>query len=157
MIFAKLSSGENLDSYPQYFNKVQASDGSTVTLSSFKGQKPVVLFFYPKAGTPGCTKQAQTFRDQYDQLTKLGAAVYGISGDTIDAQKDFASAQNLPFPLLVDEGDQLRKGFGIPADLFGALPGRQTIVIDKSGTCVLAYNNQFDPVSHATEAIKALS
>eukprot|EP00210_Caulerpa_lentillifera_P008469 g8079.t1 len=154
---AAVKTGSELANFPEYFQKVKATNGRDVTLSSYKGKKPVVLFFYPKAGTPGCTKQAQKFRDDYNKLTKLGAEVFGISGDSLQEQKDFVSAQSLPYPLLVDEGNALRKGFGIPGDLFGALPGRQTIVIDKSGKCVLSYNNQLNPESHVDEAIKALS
>ncbi|CAD7695153.1 unnamed protein product [Ostreobium quekettii] len=127
-----------------------------VSLSQFKDKAPVVLFFYPKAGTPGCTKQAQTFRDTYNEFQKLGAVVFGISGDQMDAQEGFVKDNSLPYPLLVDDGNTLRQAFGIKADLFGALPGRQTFVIDKSGKCVLSYNNQLQAETHAAEALKAL-
>ncbi|GMH42547.1 hypothetical protein BSKO_10466 [Bryopsis sp. KO-2023] len=153
---AGLNKGDSLTSYAEYKKSVASSGGGKVTLSSFKGKKPVVLFFYPKAGTPGCTKEAQKFRDDYAKFKKVGAAVFGISGDSLDEQKAFSSAESLPYPLLVDEGDALRKGFGIKSDLFGALPGRQTFVIGKDGTCLLSYNNQLSPEKHVDEALKAL-
>eukprot|EP00803_Ostreobium_quekettii_P010408 evm.model.scf_4001.2 EVM.evm.TU.scf_4001.2 scf_4001:4159-5494(-) len=136
--------------------KLKSTSGRTVSLSQFKNRQPVVLFFYPKAGTPGCTKQAQSFRDAYKEFKKLGVAVFGISGDDMGDQKGFAKNLGLPFPLLVDIGDELRQALGVKADLFGALPGRQTFVFDKKGTCVLSYNNQLLAESHVGEALKAV-
>lgn len=139
-----------------YFRKLKSTSGDMVALSQFKGKQPVVLFFYPKAGTPTCTKEAQGFRDSYQQFKSLGAAVFGISGDTLREQEDFSKAQNLPYPLLVDNDNLLRKALGIKADLFGALPGRQTFVIDKDGNCALSYNNMLSADAHISEALNAL-
>nr|GMD33651.1 peroxiredoxin Q, chloroplastic [Ipomoea batatas] len=149
-IFAKVSKG----SVPPSFTlKDQA--GRNVTLSKFKG-KPVVVYFYPADDTPGCTKQACSFRDSYEKFKKAGAEVVGISGDNPTSHKAFAEKYKLPFTLLSDEGNSVRKEWGVPADLFGALPGRQTYVLDKKGVVQLIYNNQFQPEKHIDETLKLL-
>lgn len=121
-----------------------------------RAKKGLVLFFYPKAATPGCTKEACSFRDQYQVFQDAGAEVVGISGDGVEAQKSFASGNRLPFPLLSDTGDIVRKGFGIPNDMFGLLPGRQTYVISKDGKCVLAFNDALNFEAHVKSALDAV-
>ncbi|XP_009609855.1 peroxiredoxin Q, chloroplastic [Nicotiana tabacum] len=130
-------------------------DGKSVSLSKFKG-KPVVVYFYPADETPGCTKQACAFRDSYEKFKKAGAEVVGISGDDPASHKAFAKKYRLPFTLLCDEGNKVRKEWGIPGDLFGTLPGRQTYVLDKNGVVQLIYNNQFQPEKHIDETLKLL-
>ncbi len=92
----------------------------------------LVLFFYPKDDTPGCTMEACAFRDSAAELQALGAVVWGVSGDDAASHQRFASRHNLPYPLLVDRGNGLRKSFGVPSVL-GLLPGRVTYVIDGQG------------------------
>lgn len=130
-------------------------DGKTVSLSKFKG-KPVVLYFYPADETPGCTKQACAFRDSYEKYKKAGAEVIGISGDDAASHKAFAKKYRLPFTLLSDEGNKVRKEWGVPSDLFGTLPGRQTYVLDKKGVVQYIYNNQFQPEKHIGETLKII-
>ncbi|KAK8286457.1 hypothetical protein V6Z11_D08G292800 [Gossypium hirsutum] len=130
-------------------------DGKTVSLSKFKG-KPVVVYFYPADETPGCTKQACAFRDSYEKFKKAGAEVIGISVDSAESHKNFAKKYRLPFTLLSDEGNKVRKEWGVPSDLFGTLPGRQTYVLDKKGVVQLIYNNQFQPEKHIDETLKIL-
>ncbi|KAJ8543376.1 hypothetical protein K7X08_005899 [Anisodus acutangulus] len=130
-------------------------DGKNVSLSKFKG-KPIVVYFYPADETPGCTKQACAFRDSYEKFKKAGAQVVGISGDDPASHKAFAKKYRLPFTLLCDEGNKVRKEWGIPGDLFGTLPGRQTYVLDKDGVVQLIYNNQFQPEKHIDETLKLL-
>ncbi|XP_057536473.1 peroxiredoxin Q, chloroplastic [Amaranthus tricolor] len=130
-------------------------DGKTVSLSKFKG-KPVVVYFYPADETPGCTKQACAFRDSYEKFKKAGAEVIGISGDDVSSHKSFKQKYKLPFTLLSDEGNKVRKDWGVPSDLFGALPGRQTYVLDRNGVVRLVYNNQFQPEKHIDETLKFL-
>lgn len=130
-------------------------DGKTVSLSKFKG-KPVVLYFYPADETPGCTKQACAFRDSYEKFKKAGAQVVGISGDDPSSHKAFAKKYKLPYTLLSDDGNKVRKEWGVPSDLFGTLPGRQTYVLDKNGVVQLIYNNQFQPEKHIDETLKFL-
>ena len=105
--------------------KIKTSDGKEVSLDQFKGQKAVVLFFFPKAATPGCTKEACKFRDEYSVFKEAGAEVLGISGDTPEANAAFVKAQRLPFPLLSDEDNAFRKTLGVKGNLLGLIPGRQ--------------------------------
>ncbi|GAB2219213.1 hypothetical protein Droror1_Dr00006844 [Drosera rotundifolia] len=149
-IVAKVNKG----SVPPAFT-LKDQDGKTVNLSKFKG-KPVVVYFYPADETPGCTKQACAFRDSYEKFKKAGAEVVGISGDDASSHKAFQKKYRLPFTLLSDEGNKVRKEWGVPADLFGALPGRQTYVLDKNGVVQLIYNNQFQPEKHIDETLKLL-
>jgi peroxiredoxin Q/BCP len=115
----------------------------------------LVLFFYPKDDTPGCTMEACAFRDSYSDLQKLGAVVWGVSGDSASSHQRFVNRHNLPFPLLVDQGNQLRKAFGVPSVL-GLLPGRVTYVIDGEGVIRHVFNNLLDGPAHRREAIEAL-
>lgn len=126
-----------------------------VSLSKFKG-KPVVLYFYPADESPGCTKEACAFRDSYEKFKKAGAEVVGISADGPESHKAFAKKYRLPFTLLSDEGNKIRKEWGVPGDFFGSLPGRETYVIDKKGVVQLVYNNQFQPEKHIDETLKML-
>ena len=129
--------------------------GKTVRLSDFRGQKAVVLYFYPKDDTPGCTKEACAFRDQYEDFKEAGAEVIGVSSDAGEAHEKFASKYKLPFTLLSDRGGIVRKHYGVPATL-GLLPGRVTFVIDKQGVVQRTFNSQFQATKHVSEAIEAL-
>ncbi|KAG0469168.1 hypothetical protein HPP92_018496 [Vanilla planifolia] len=102
-----------------------------------------------------CAK-ACAFRDSYEKFKKAGAEVVGISGDDPSSHKAFAKKYRLPFTLLSDDGNKVRKEWGVPSDLFGTLPGRQTYVIDKKGVIQLVYNNQFQPEKHVDETLKLL-
>jgi peroxiredoxin Q/BCP len=117
--------------------------------------KALVLFFYPKDDTPGCTMEACAFRDSYADLQALGAEVWGVSGDDASSHQRFAGKHQLPYPLLVDSGNQLRRAYGVPAVL-GLLPGRVTYVIDGQGVIRHVFNNLLDGPAHRREAIKAL-
>src|SRR5262245_31915430 len=99
-------------------------DGAVVRLVDLKG-KPIVLYFYPKDDTPGCTTEACTFRDSFEAFSEAGAEVLGVSGDSPASHKQFAARYHLPFRLLSDEGDQVRKLYGVSSTL-GLLPGRVT-------------------------------
>lgn len=149
-IYAKVEKG----TVPPPF-KLKDQDGRLVSLSKYRG-KPVVVYFYPADESPGCTKQACSFRDSYEKFKKAGAEVIGISGDDPSSHKEFAKKYRLPYVLLSDEGDEVRKEWGVPSDLFGALPGRQTYVLDKTGKVQLIYNNQFQPEKHIDETLKLL-
>jgi peroxiredoxin Q/BCP len=129
--------------------------GKSVSLKDFRGRDNVVVYFYPKDDTPGCTKEACTFRDQYAAFTDIGAVVLGISGDSQSSHKAFAEKYRLPFPLLSDRDGSVRKAFGVPKTL-GLLPGRVTYVIDKQGVIRHAFNSQLNPTKHVDEAIGVL-
>ncbi len=130
------------------------ADGVERRSDQLAGQA-LVLFFYPKDDTPGCTMEACAFRDSYADLQALGADVWGVSGDDASSHKRFAGKHQLPYPLLVDTGNQLRRAYGVPAVL-GLLPGRVTYVIDGEGVIRHVFNNLLDGPAHRREAIEAL-
>src|SRR5262245_10594786 len=129
--------------------------GKAVSLKDFRSRKNVVVYFYPKDDTPGCTKESCSFRDQYTAFTDAGAEVLGISGDSESSHSAFAAKYKLPFPLLADTSGSVRKAFGVPKSL-GLLPGRVTYVIDKQGVIRHAFNSQLNPTKHVSEAIEVL-
>jgi thioredoxin-dependent peroxiredoxin len=129
--------------------------GAPVSLSSFQGQKNVVIYFYPKDDTPGCTVESCSFRDSYEAFQEVGAEVIGISSDSPESHQKFAAKHSLPFTLLSDQNSQVRKQYGVPATL-GLLPGRVTYVIDKSGVVRHLFNSQFNPKAHVEEAMAVL-
>ncbi|WP_130734355.1 peroxiredoxin [Flavobacterium sp. J27] len=103
--------------------------------------KPTVLYFYPKDDTPGCTAQACSFRDEYEDFKDLGAEVIGISGDSEKSHVKFAQNHKLPFILLSDSNKVIRKLFDVPTNLLGLLPGRVTYIIDSNGVVVYIHNS----------------
>jgi peroxiredoxin Q/BCP len=130
-------------------------NGETIALSSFRGDKTVVLYFYPKDDTPGCTVESCTFRDSYEDFKDMGAEVIGISSDSPESHQKFAQKHNLPFTLVSDNNSSVRKTYGVPSTL-GLLPGRVTYVIDKEGIIRHIFNSQFNPKAHVDEAVKVL-
>lgn len=131
------------------------ANGNNVSLSDFLGNKSVVVYFYPKDDTPGCTKESCAFRDSYEVFKEMGAEVIGISGDSTDSHQKFASKYQLPFILLSDSDNKVRKLFGVPATMF-ILPGRVTYVIDKEGIVRHIFDSQLDFNAHVEEALKTI-
>jgi len=129
--------------------------GESIRLGDFKGEKSVVLFFYPKSGTALCTREACAFRDAYDVLIKAGAVVIGISADSAESQAAFAGKHALPYYLCSDADGSARRAFGVPK-MLGLLPGRVTYLIDQQGIVQLVFNSQLSPDRHVREAIEAL-
>jgi thioredoxin-dependent peroxiredoxin len=142
------------DSAPDF--TLNSQQGKPISLKDFRGQKCVVLYFYPKDDTPGCTKESCGFRDRYEAFTDAGAEVIGISGDSVESHQKFATKYQLPFTLVSDAGDQVRKLYGVPATL-GLLPGRVTYVIDKDGVVRHIFNSQLNFQGHIDESLKTLS
>ena len=126
-------------------------DGRNVSLADYQG-RPVVVYFYPKDDTPGCTAEACAFRDQYQDFTQAGAEVIGISSDPPEPHARFAGKHRLPFVLLSDRDSAVRKAYGVPATL-GLLPGRVTFVLDGSGIIRHMFSSQLRARQHVTEAI----
>jgi thioredoxin-dependent peroxiredoxin len=138
---------------PDFSGKDQS--GRTVSLGDFKGKSAVVLFFYPKAFTPGCTRQACAFRDAADEFAGLDAAIIGVSAGSSETMASFGEKHNFKYPLLADEDNAIRTAFGVPST-FGILPGRVTYVIDKDGIIIEVFNSQLNVDEHVTVARKAL-
>jgi peroxiredoxin Q/BCP len=130
------------------------ADGKPVSLSGFRG-RPVVLYFYPKDDTPGCTLEACAFRDQYEDFVDAGAVVVGVSSDSSGSHRAFASRHRLPFTLLSDRDGAVRKRYRVPSTL-GLLPGRVTFVIDGRGVIRHVFNSQLAATRHVSEALDAL-
>jgi thioredoxin-dependent peroxiredoxin len=129
--------------------------GDNVTLSEYLGSKNVVLYFYPKDESPGCTKEACSFRDSYQQLADLGAEVLGVSGQSVESHVAFAGHYGLPFILLSDKDNKVRELYGVPATM-GIIPGRVTYIIDKKGTVRHIFNSQTQAQRHVEEAKRTL-
>jgi peroxiredoxin Q/BCP len=129
--------------------------GEVVRLSDFRGKKAVVLYFYPKDDTPGCTTEACTFRDDFKDFAGAGAEVLGVSADSPESHKRFDAKHRLPFRLLSDPEGEVRKAYGVSSTL-GLLPGRVTFVIDKAGVVRHVFSSQFRPKKHVEEALEIL-
>ncbi len=132
-----------------------SQSGETVKLSDFLEKKWVVLYFYPKDDTPGCTAESCAFRDSYEIFKDIGAEVIGISSDSTDSHNRFAGKYNLPFILLSDTDNRVRKLFGVPNTLF-LLPGRVTYVIDPLGVVRHIFDSQLNFAAHVEEALKTI-
>jgi thioredoxin-dependent peroxiredoxin len=128
--------------------------GNLIDINSYRGKKKLVIFFYPQDGSLNCTKEACYFRDLSDVFTEADAVVIGISGQSVESHKDFAEKNKLNYTLLSDENNAVRKLFGVPAKVFGFIPGRVTYVADKSGKVVYIFNSQLETQRHADEALK---
>jgi peroxiredoxin Q/BCP len=132
--------------------ELRSGSGETVKLSDFRGKKCVVLFFYPKDDSPGCTVEACTFRDAYDTFAQAGAEVLGISSDSVESHASFAGKHRLPMTLLSDPKGAVRKQYGVKATL-GLLDGRVTFVIDSDGVVRHVFSSQLRFGKHVDEAL----
>jgi peroxiredoxin Q/BCP len=126
-------------------------DAKTLSLKDFEGKKNVVLFFFPKAMTPGCTIESCGFRDKIDDLAKMDTVVIGISTDTIDDQQKFTDKEKLNFPLFADSDKKITEGFGV-LDSSRGLASRQTFIIDKKGVVRKIYS-KVSPKDHPDEVV----
>jgi thioredoxin-dependent peroxiredoxin len=140
------------DSAPDF--TLVSQNGTSVSLKDFRGQA-VVLYFYPKDDTPGCTAESCAFRDQYAVFKSAGAEVIGISGDSVESHQQFATKYQLPFTLLSDKGDKVRNQYGAKA-MMGLFPGRITYVIDGNGTVQYIFDSMFNFKGHVEETLKTL-
>jgi len=148
---AKLSVGSLI---PQFSLKDQ--NGNPFNISSVLGKKNLVIYFYPKDDSPGCTKEACSFRDQFEVFNEADAVIIGISSQSVKSHKEFAEKYRLKYTLLSDEENQVRKLFGVPTNLLGLIPGRVTYVANKQGKIVYLFNSQIQAEQHVSEALKIL-
>jgi peroxiredoxin Q/BCP len=127
-------------------------DGKLVSLSDSVGKRAVVVFFYPKDDTPGCTVEACAFRDRYDAFAEAGAEVIGISSDSGASHEKFAGKHKLPMTLLTDADGKVRALYGVKKT-FGLLPGRATFVIDRAGRIQHVFVSQLRVKDHSAQAL----
>lgn len=130
--------------------------GKDFNIDSVLGKKNLVIYFYPKDDTPGCTKEACSFRDQFAIFEDADAIIIGISGQSVESHLKFANKYNLNYTLLADEGNNVRKLFNVPSNLFGLIPGRVTYVVNKQGEVIFMFNSQSNAEQHVDETLKIL-
>jgi peroxiredoxin Q/BCP len=119
--------------------------------------KPLVIYFYPKDDTPGCTAEACSFRDQFQDFQDLGAEVLGISSDSVESHQKFKKKHRLPFTLISDPDRKLEKSFGVKRDFLGLVPGRVTYVFGIDGKLKYQFSSQLNAKAHVKEALEALN
>jgi thioredoxin-dependent peroxiredoxin len=129
--------------------------GESFRLQDRMGERVIVLYFYPKDNTSGCTAEACAFRDSFEVFTEAGADVIGVSSDSVDKHAGFASQHNLPFTLLSDKGGRVRKTYGVPGVL-GVIPGRVTYVIDRAGTVRHVFSSMTNIDGHVNDALRVV-
>jgi peroxiredoxin Q/BCP len=132
-----------------------SQSGEQVRLSDRYRERVVVLYFYPKDDTSGCTREACAFRDSHEVFTDAGAEVLGVSSDSVTRHASFAGKHNLPFTLLSDSGGKVRKSYGVPAVL-GVIPGRVTYVIDREGTIRHVFSSMSNIGKHISDALEVV-
>jgi peroxiredoxin Q/BCP len=134
---------------------LQNQESKAVKLSDSKGH-PVLIYFYPKDGTPGCTEEACTLRDMFEKYQKLGAVIYGVSTQNESSHKDFRAAHKLPFDLLVDPKGEMAKTYGVGFIKGTDLLERKSVLIGPDGHILKMYET-VNPSEHAQEVLKDLS
>jgi peroxiredoxin Q/BCP len=134
----------------------KTADGKTLSLADFRGKKPLILYFYPRDNTPGCTKEACAFRDHAGEIEAAGGAIVGVSMDSQDAHRKFVKDFQLNFPLLSDRDATICKAYGV-ARLGGWFPPKRvTFVIDREGIVRKVIQSEFGIAKHVDEALEAL-
>ena len=146
-----MASGVQVGDKAPDFTLVSQS-GEQVRLSDRLADRVVVLYFYPKDETRGCTAEACAFRDSHEVFAEAGAEVIGVSSDSAGKHAAFADHHGLPFTLLSDEGGRVRKSYGVPAVL-GLIPGRVTYVIDRTGTVRHVFKSMTNIGQHVNDAL----
>jgi peroxiredoxin Q/BCP len=138
---------------PEFSLKDQ--DGNWFHSGEHLGKKPLVIFFYPKDFTPGCTAEACSFRDHYEEFTDAGVLVIGISSDSQVSHQSFARKHRLPYVLLSDPKKEVRRKFRVENRLLNLLPGRETFVVDRTGKIIMSFEGM-RATGHVNRALSAL-
>lgn len=141
------------DKVPEITLKDQ--NGKSFNFKQLIGEKTFVVYFYPKDFTPGCTKEACSFRDNYQDFKDLGAEVIGVSADSQESHSKFTEKYKLPYIFLSDENKRARKAFGVKPNLLGLLPGRETFIFDNEGKLIHKFNSM-NAGRHMPEALTVL-
>ena len=142
--------GSNVPSF-----SLKDQNGHEFNINSVKDKMNLVIYFYPKDDSPVCTTEACSFRDQFEVFKKDNAMIIGISGQSVKSHLAFAKKHHLNFTLLSDEGNAVRKLFGVPSGLLG-IPGRVTYIVNKKGKVVFVFNSQMNAGKHIEEALRIL-
>ncbi len=142
------------DTCPEF--KLKDQNNTVFDIKSVLGKRILVIYFYPKDNTPGCTAEACSFRDSYEDFRDLGCEVIGISNDSPKSHAKFAEKHRLTFTLLADTSKTVRNLFGVPGNLFGLIPGRVTYIVDKKGSVRHIYNSLTNAAGHIEESINAV-
>ena len=136
---------------------LRTTTGDPFNLAEQRGKRSIVLYFYPKDNTSGCTTQACSFRDEYEDFRELGAEVVGVSSDSEESHQQFSQQHRLPFPLLADVGGKVAKLYEVPRALLGLVPGRVTFVIDQQGVIQYVFNSLSKATDHVANTKKVLT
>ena len=129
--------------------------GTLVSLAEFRGKRSVVLYFYPRDETRGCTAEACRFRDDFEVFQEAGAEVIGVSSDSVASHAEFALHHRLPFTLLADVDGAVRRSYGVERQML-LVPGRTTFVIDRLGVIRHVFSQLFDATRHVDEALSVV-
>ncbi len=147
----KIEIGSNIPAFT-----IKDQNGNPFDINSVIGKKNLVIYFYPKDDSPGCTKEACYFRDRFEVFNEVDALIIGISGQSVESHKKFAEKYRLTYTLLSDKGNKVRKLFGVPTNFFGLLPGRVTYIVDKTGKVIYIFDSQVQATKHVDEALRVL-
>ncbi|AUX16951.1 peroxiredoxin [Flavobacterium columnare] len=132
-------------------------NGNLHELKKYNGKK-IVLFFYPKANTPGCTAEACDLSNNFEKFTSLNYVLLGVSADNIKNQKKFSDKFSFPFPLLADENKEIIQAYGVKSNMLGLIPGRVTYIVDKEGVVQMIFEdmNATNHLDRTVEKVKSL-
>lgn len=136
--------------------ELKDQNGELFKIGKVLGKKNLVIYFYPKDDSPGCTKEACSFRDQFEVFADADAIIIGISAQSEESHFKFAEKYRLNYTLLSDTGNKVRKLFGVPSSFFGLIPGRVTYVVNKEGKIEYLFNSQIQAEKHVDEALRIL-
>lgn len=153
-LFSSASEGKLVEPYPAPQAEAVDQHGKSLKLTDFYAQGLTLVYFYPKAGTPGCTAQACSLRDAYEDLTKAGVHVIGVSTDTVESQKKFTDKQKLPFTLLADPDGRVLKAFGVKTIPIVGFSTRQAFLV-KDGKVVWR-DEKASTTEQAADVLKVL-
>lgn len=136
--------------------ELKDQNGELFKLETVLGKNNLVIYFYPKDDSPGCTKEACSFRDQFKVFADADAIIIGISAQSVESHLKFAKKHRLNYTLLSDIGNRVRKLFGVPTNFFGLIPGRVTYVVNKEGKIMYLFNSQIQAEKHVDETLRIL-
>lgn len=136
--------------------ELKDQNGELFKLETVLGKNNLIIYFYPKDDSPGCTKEACSFRDQFKVFADADAIIIGISSQSVESHLKFAKKHRLNHTLLSDTGNGVRKLFGVPSSFFGLIPGRVTYVVNKEGKIMYLFNSQIQAEKHVNETLRIL-